>query len=1071
VDQVTLTVQAGDVTGKLDGTRVIFSPHQCFAFDDGAEDIACLGILADHLAAQPGLAVCGSGQFFGYLLKHRPDLARHIRAVLVEPNSDRSAILGIPTAPFTDVPAGVRTVFLAETLTFPRMQMRKRLPAGLTVIEPNILGDIAADRVPVRGWTPIAKNIYPIDVPEIRFEPGLDMILTDCPARNLALMPNGLGYVHNALKAAGIRFQTFDLDIVCYHRYHINRLFDEGGKITLRDGFQMPVDPWQAEHYDLWSNPLVLEHLRPIIHEAALAIIEANPKVLGLSIHQCNDTFSRELIHLVKAARPDIMVVVGGFSCYNPEIGRNGFPDCDYMCIGEADLTVGPLVERLARGERPHNMPGVISRFDTPDYRFLPAPMPHNLEQLPFPRYEWFDLSIYRNFNDYQLVPVIASRGCRWSRCTFCAERFYWRIRPEVNFVDELEWLADQGCHLFMFNESDLNGNPEKLLAICEEIIRRNLKIKLTGQLRIHKKSDRAFFDTLRAAGFVALRFGVDAFSENTLRLQKKGYTTETVSQNLRDCWEAGIFTEVNWVIGVPGETDDDVREGIELILENAKYIGRLANINPLILVNGSVYWIDPESHNIVFRRSREELYQMNPRVVPADMWYSIHPYIDATVRRQRFERIVLSLYDAGFPVGAWASRVIDDVQSARDRNRAGLALSGDAAANAGGSSTPVTRGSLHGYDIVEYRGRFYGVPKSMPDPDFAALEQAPPVEVIVAFSESNCALLIEKFMAERDAPLSTLAPSMAKADTGNTEVTPLDAPIDDSQPRLMRAIGTTNVVRYRGRYYGVPQSLGAVDVTAPDLPEGVAVADSPVGLIAELDVASRWANSRGVFDAQEAQRRRGSVFRAASFLGEPTVSILQSDHVLLRGSDSMYTVSRQDLEARIGRPASPGDVRVLAAATKGATPELVQTLEDRQLNIVNFDNAFFAIPFGLDVAWGEEDIARKPGVSSAVNLKDLLRSINYVRRHEPAAAPAPLPDPTGTPATGGGPLQIKTVSGHNIVEYEGWVYGIPHSLGPIDLTETDIIGMPGVIRDVSVEVVETEILVRESARMEAVGD
>src|SRR5207253_7431522 len=71
-------------------------------------------------------------------------------------------------------------------------------------------------------------------------------------------------------------------------------------------------------------------------------------------------------------------------------------------------------------------------------------------------------LPIYRNYNGYQLTPIIASRGCRWSRCTFCAERFYWRIRSAKAFVDELAWLVEQGCRLFMFNESDLNGKPER---------------------------------------------------------------------------------------------------------------------------------------------------------------------------------------------------------------------------------------------------------------------------------------------------------------------------------------------------------------------------------------------------------------------------------------------------------------------------------------------------------------------------------------------------------------------------------------------------------------------------------
>src|SRR5574337_131077 len=88
--------------------------------------------------------------------------------------------------------------------------------------------------------------------------------------------------------------------------------------------------------------------------------------------------------------------------------------------------------------------------------------------------------------------------------------------------------------------ESDLNGMPEALLEICGEIIRRGLTIKLTGQLRVHKGSGREFFDRLKKAGFVSLRFGVDAWSENTLRLQQKGYTPEMISQNLKDCSEAG---------------------------------------------------------------------------------------------------------------------------------------------------------------------------------------------------------------------------------------------------------------------------------------------------------------------------------------------------------------------------------------------------------------------------------------------------------------------------------------------------------------------------------------------------
>jgi hypothetical protein len=55
-------------------------------------------------------------------------------------------------------------------------------------------------------------------------------------------------------------------------------------------------------------------------------------------------------------------------------------------------------------------------------------------------------------------------------------------------------------------------------------------------------------------------------------------------------------------------------------------------------------------------------------------------------------------------------------------------------------------------------------------------------------------------------------------------------------------------------------------------------------------------------------------------------------------------------------------------------------------------------------------------------------------------------------------PRLVATVDHYNVVEFEGWFYGLPHALGPIDLLTTDVIEMPGVIRDLSRDVVEGEI-------------
>ncbi|MBM4297891.1 MAG: B12-binding domain-containing radical SAM protein [Deltaproteobacteria bacterium] len=767
------------------------------------------------------------------------------------------------------------------------------------------------------------------------------------------------------------------------------------------------------------------------------------------------------------------------------------------MCVGEADLTVGPLIQALARGERPADLPGVLSRFDRADSRFIPAPMVHDLDQIEFPKYEWCDLQLYRNYNDYQLTPIIASRGCRWSRCTFCAERFYWRIRSPENFVDELEWLVEHGCYLYMFNESDLNGMPERVMDICDEIVRRGLhrKVKLTGQLRIHKKSDRAFFEKLREANFVALRFGVDAFSANTLKLQKKGYTVDMASQNLKDCWESGIYTEVNWVIGVPGETDADVDEGIELILKNRQYIGRLANINPLILVNGGVYWLDPAAHNIKFRAPKDELYAKYPRAIPADYWYSVEPYIDARVRKERFEKIVLALHDAGFPVGAWAAKIIEDVKLARDPNRAGgakadaalppdlvdrretkLAATPPLYRTAGEPPRLVRR--LEHHDIVFFNGWYYGVPAYAVHGDVLNTDPSQLSGTIKHTTEEGVLAEIEK--------ASEFANSRGRYDAQSSQKSGgaymrADSAIGESiQSQLP---DQSKVLRYKhGEFIAVAQER--LEKAFDTNPFGWFERASDAPRIDERSPLRKVAARLPRAMQQELRRlARSQIFQEGESSGK---LIMRSDQQMLgllcRGALNAYVRQPANRLLRNGYELisgvqNPGvevkgeEFSILSVVTLNAVPELMWSLDG--YNVVKYDGLFYGLPHGHAVDWEQDDVMVMPNVITARTVNEVVAQIETRSQ----AVRGPKPDPAESQRAMGPanesshvPILLATLDGYNIVTYEGWVYGIPHSLGPLDLTEVDLIGMPGVIRDVSRDVVENEVLERikvaESARI-----
>ncbi|MFC2040931.1 radical SAM protein, partial [Chloroflexota bacterium] len=152
-----------------------------------------------------------------------------------------------------------------------------------------------------------------------------------------------------------------------------------------------------------------------------------------------------------------------------------------------------------------------------------------------------------------------------------------------------------------------------------------------------------------------SLVFGVDGWTDHTLRLENKGYTMSMVEENLRSCHQAGIVVAVNMVIGIPGETEEDVTETINNIIRCKRYIDYLQNINTLILAAGSEYYRNPEGYNIHLRGDRREIYEKHPYFIPPDLWYSDDPYIDQQVRVNRSRRIYETLAAAGVNITDYA--------------------------------------------------------------------------------------------------------------------------------------------------------------------------------------------------------------------------------------------------------------------------------------------------------------------------------------------------------------------------------------------------------------------------------
>jgi hypothetical protein len=159
-------------------------------------------------------------------------------------------------------------------------------------------------------------------------------------------------------------------------------------------------------------------------------------------------------------------------------------------------------------------------------------------------------------------------------------------------------------------------------------------------------------------------------------------------------------------------------------------------------------------------------------------------------------------------------------------------------------------------------------------------------------------------------------------------------------------------------------------------------------------------------------------------------------------------------------------DYSVIHAVTKGADPEVVRTIG--HYNLVSFDGSFYGLPHGLAVDWLLGGITSLTGVffgRTAREVTDNIKSLTGKPLQQPELKEEPFDkakDLAENPQNI--PQLLGTLESYDVFSYEGWFYGIPHSAGALNLAEIDVMDMPGVIRDVSRDVVESEIL--EQARM-----
>jgi anaerobic magnesium-protoporphyrin IX monomethyl ester cyclase len=305
--------------------------------------------------------------------------------------------------------------------------------------------------------------------------------------------------------------------------------------------------------------------------------IEARqPDVIGLSTLTCNGAAVHEIGRWVKAARPDVRVVLGNIhaAVFARQYLEEGC--CDAVVHGEGDHVFAEILAAYARGDDPEGLGSVSYRdadggiveathsAEVADLSGLPVPARDLVDQRQYSLTEFSNQS-YVGEGGGDAKTMSTQRGCLY-RCSFCVVRDSHKLRCNSvqRVVDEMEMLQREYATSYIyFMDSLFMGDRDWLFETCDEIRRRQLTIRWGTDAHVHHVTPEVI-RAMAAANCYELSVGIESGVQSLLNRVRKGTALRDVERAVRVIKDnSDIRVEGLFILGLPGERYEDSLETI----------------------------------------------------------------------------------------------------------------------------------------------------------------------------------------------------------------------------------------------------------------------------------------------------------------------------------------------------------------------------------------------------------------------------------------------------------------------------------------------------------------------------
>ncbi|MCI0549852.1 MAG: radical SAM protein [Anaerolineae bacterium] len=271
------------------------------------------------------------------------------------------------------------------------------------------------------------------------------------------------------------------------------------------------------------------------------------------------------------------------------------YPSLDFALVGEPDLTIRDLLDHL-EGRIEERSPEIVKIFNKHDPMYKPSLNPDgsvnmhgikgiawrkgdeiilnfprsfiaDLDDMPVPMHELLPLQSYRMpLIKGPFTFIVTSRGCP-AGCTYCIKhvsyQYATRLRSPKLIMEELWYLKKLGINNIHMYADLFTVSRDQVVELCKMIIDEKIGIKWTCNSRVDYV-DEEMLMLMGKAGCRLISWGIESGNEQILKHARKGAYPDKAERALRWAKKAGIMNWGYFIIGLPGETEETIRQTMD---------------------------------------------------------------------------------------------------------------------------------------------------------------------------------------------------------------------------------------------------------------------------------------------------------------------------------------------------------------------------------------------------------------------------------------------------------------------------------------------------------------------------